>query len=281
MELVSFLEKRSKPFWVWFGFLLVALLGIVDFLTGVELSITLFYLIPIFLVAWFADEGLALALSATSVLVWFITDYLNGLVYSILMIYVWNTLIRLVFFIILSRLLTELRKALKANQESARVDYGTGATSVRYFYELARIEISRHQRSKHPFSLVYLDLDNFKMINDRLGHATGDKVLRVVTECIQRQIRPGDIFARLGGDEFALFLPETGGETVKQAMSRMHSGLVNEMLKNGWVVTFSMGVVTFNQIPKSVDEMIRLADSMMYSVKTNGKNGVRYQVYGG
>jgi len=276
---MAFLEKRSKLFWGAVGFILVVFLGIVDYQTGVEISITLFYLIPIFLLAWFADENLGLVISAASAITWFLADYANGLIYSNIMIYVWNTLIRLGFFIVSSWLLSELRRALKANQESARVDYVTGAASVRYFYELAQIEINRYQRYKHPLTLVYIDLDNFKAINDSQGHITGDKVLRAVTESIQRQIRPVDILARLGGDEFALLLPETGEEEVKPAIDRILSSLVNEMLRNGWAVTFSIGVVTYNQIPKSVDEMVKLADGVMYSVKTGDKNGVRYHVH--
>jgi diguanylate cyclase (GGDEF)-like protein len=279
MQRMSFLEKRSKPFWGAVGFVLVVILGIVDYETGFELSVTLFYLIPIFLVSWFADANLGLVISAISVITWFLTDYANGLFYSNSMIYVWNTLIRLGFFMISSRLLTELRKVLRANQESARVDYVTGAKSVRYFYELAQIEISRFQRYKHPLTLVYIDLDDFKAVNDRLGHTTGDKVLRAVAESVQRQIRPADIIARLGGDEFALLMPETGEEEARLAIARIHSSLVYEMLKNGWMVTFSVGVVTFNQLPKSVDEMVKLADSVMYSVKTGTKNGVRYHVF--
>lgn len=274
-------EKRGKWFWGVLGFVLVTFMGIVDYWTGFELSITLFYLIPIFLVAWFADENLALVISAASAITWFTTDFASGLIYSNVTIYVWNTLIRLGFFIILSRLLSELRRALRTNQESARVDYVTGALSVRYFYELAQKEISRQHRYKHPLTLVYIDLDNFKAINDRLGHITGDKVLRVVTETIQRQIRPTDILARLGGDEFALLLPETGEEEVKQVMGRIQISLVNEMLRNSWVVTFSIGVVTYHQLPTSVDEMVKLVDNVMYSVKTTTKNGVCYQVFAG
>ena len=279
MRIIHFLEKRSKLFWGIVGFILVAFFGMVDYETGVELSITLFYLIPILLVAWFADEKLGLVISALSALTWFITDFANGLVYSNIMIYVWNTLIRLGFFIIANRLLTELRNALRVNQKSARIDFLTGAATGRYFYELAQIEISRYQRNKHPLTLVYIDLDDFKEINDRLGHITGDKVLRAVIEGIQRQIRPTDILGRLGGDEFALLMPETGEYGAKQAISRIHSGLVKEMLRNGWMVTFSIGVVTYLKVPKSVDEMVKIADSVMYSVKTNTKNGVCFHAF--
>ncbi len=146
---------------------------------------------------------------------------------------------------------------------------------------MARIEISRSQRYGLPLSLAYIDLDNFKAVNDRLGHSAGDKVLRDLTEAVCRQIRPSDTFARLGGDEFALLMPETGPEAAERIVDRLHSSLEDEMLKNGWMVTFSLGVVTYKEVPKTVDEMVKIADSAMYTVKAGGKNGVNYCVYAG
>jgi diguanylate cyclase (GGDEF)-like protein len=281
MDPTSFFEKRSKYFWGITGLLLVISIGFIDYITGYELSFSLFYLAPILLITWFGGRRLGLMVSALSAIAWFNADFLSGNRYSNSSIYLWNTLIRLGFFVVVTWLLSALQRAYKINQELARTDYVTGAVSVRYFYELARIEVDRFRRYKHPFSMVYIDLDDFKAINDRLGHITGDKLLRVITENIHRQIRPTDILARLGGDEFALLLPETGDEDVKQFISRMHSNLTHEMLRKGWMVTFSIGVVTYNQIPKTVDEMVKLADSAMYSVKANKKNGVRYRVYDG
>jgi diguanylate cyclase (GGDEF)-like protein len=161
----------------------------------------------------------------------------------------------------------------------ARTDYVTGAVSIRYFYELMQIEMNRAKRYGRPFTLAYIDLDNFKAVNDRLGHSTGDRVLRAVTEAICRQVRPVDRVARLGGDEFALLLPETDDEAAKTVINRIHASLVDEMLRNGWMVTFSMGVVTFREIPKTVDDVVKMADDLMYSVKDTGKNGVNYSIY--
>ena len=281
MNLISFLNKRSKILWGSTGFLLVILLGLVDYLTGYELSFSLFYLIPISLVAWFGGKKLGLLISAASAIAWFSADFLSGDRYLNPSLYVWNTLIRLGFFLVVTFLLSALQQAYQFNQELARTDYVTGANSVRHFYELTRIESVRFRRYQHPFSLVYIDLDNFKAINDRLGHITGDKLLRVLVENIQQQVRPMDVLARVGGDEFVLLLPETGVGQIKLSIDRVHSSLAKEMLRKGWMGTLSMGVVTFNQLPASVDEMIRLADAAMYSVKTSGKNGVCYRVYPG
>jgi diguanylate cyclase (GGDEF)-like protein len=281
MDAVSFFEKRSKSFWVSVGFAFVFMLGIIDYFTGYEVSFSLFYLIPIFTVVWFTDGRMGLLLSSASALVWFIADYSAGLTYSHPSVYIWNTIIRLGFFSVVSILGSNLKKSYKLNLELVRSDYVTGAVSIRYFYELAQIEISRFQRYHRSFALAYIDLDDFKSINDRLGHSVGDRVLRVVTDSIRQQIRPSDTLARLGGDEFALLMPETSEDAAKLVISRLHSSLANEMLKNGWMVTFSVGVVICNETPKSVDDIVKIADDTMYSVKSTSKNGVNYRVYAG
>jgi len=281
MDATSFFEKRSKPFWVSTGLAFVIILGIIDYFTGYEVSFSLFYLIPIFTVVWFTDGRMGLLLSSASALVWFIADYSAGLSYSHPSVYIWNTIIRMGFFSVVSILGSNLKKSYKLNQELARSDYVTGAVSIRYFYELAQIEISRFQRYHRPFALAYIDLDDFKSINDRLGHSVGDRVLRSVTDSVRQQIRPSDTLARLGGDEFALLMPETSEEAAKLVISRLHSSLANEMLKNGWMVTFSVGVVICNETPKSVDDIVKIADDTMYSVKSTSKNDVSYRVYAG
>jgi diguanylate cyclase (GGDEF)-like protein len=281
MNAALFFEKRSKAFWVILGVALVITIGIIDYISGFEVSVSLFYLLPIFLVVWYTDGQMGLVLSFASAIAWFIADFSAGLTYTHPSIYLWNVFLRLAFYCVVTWLSSTLKKTYKLNQELARTDYVTGAISIRYFYELAQIEMSRSQRYQRPFTLAYIDLDNFKSINDHLGHSTGDRVLRAVAEGMQRQIRPSDIFTRLGGDEFALLMPETGGDAAKTVTTRIHSDLMNEMLRNGWLVTFSVGVVTYNEVPKSVDEAVRIADATMYSVKTSSKNGVNYRILPG
>ena len=281
MSAAAFLEKRSKPFWVALGIAFIVVLGIVDYITGYEVSFSLFYLIPISLVVWYTDGRMGLVLSVTSTMAWFIADYSAGLSYSNPSIYIWNSLLRLGFYFVVTWLGSTLKKTYKTNQELARIDYVTGAASVHFFYELAKLEINRSQRYRHPFTFAYIDLDDFKAINDRLGHSTGDRVLRAVADSVHRQVRPTDTLARLGGDEFGLLMPETCGDAAKTVMNRLHSSLANEMLRNGWMVTFSVGVVTYDEAPKTVDDMVKIADSAMYCVKAASKNGVYYQIYRG
>jgi diguanylate cyclase (GGDEF)-like protein len=279
MRAATFLEKHNRLLWGVIGAILVIIFGLLDYLTGYEINFALFYLIPIFLASWFAGGQMGLIISANSAIAWFIADYSTGLSYSHSSIFVWNVLIRLGFYTVVAWLSAALRKSNQANLDLARTDFITGAVSARYFYDLAQLEIGRFRRYKRPFTFVYIDIDNFKTVNDRLGHSTGDRVLRAVTEIIQRQIRPIDILARLGGDEFALLLPETEEDGARQVIFRIHRALTDEMLRNDWMLTFSVGVVTYKREPKSVDEMVRMADKVMYSIKMDKKNGVGFDVY--
>ncbi len=280
MNAAAFFEKRSRSFWVIAGVVCVIILGIIDYVSGVEINISPFYLLPIFMVVWYTNGQMGLVLSFASTIAWFIADYSAGLRYSNPSIYVWNALLRLSFYLVVTWLGTALKKTYKTNQELIRTDTVTGAVTRRYFYELAQVELSRSRRYRRPCTLAYIDMDDFKAINDRLGHSAGDRVLREFTDGIRQQIRPTDTLARLGGDEFVLLMPETESEAAKAVINRIHSNLMNEMLRDGWMVTFSVGVVTFKEIPKSVDEMIKMADSAMYCVKVASKNGVYYQIYG-
>jgi diguanylate cyclase (GGDEF)-like protein len=281
MNWAFFLEKRSRVFWVTTGIIFVIFLGIIDYFSGYELSFSLFYLLPIFMVVWFVDRRMGLVLSFASAIAWFIADYSAGLSYAHPSIYVWNTLLRLGFYVVVTALGSTLKRTYQINQELVRTDYVTGATSIRYFYELAQSEIVRSQRYQHPFTLAYIDLDNFKAINDRLGHSTGDQVLRTLTNCVRQQVRPTDTVARLGGDEFALLMPETDRKAAEMGIGRLCSCLADEMIKNTWPVTFSIGVVTYHEVPESVDDMVKIADAAMYTVKSTTKNGVSYLTYPG
>jgi diguanylate cyclase (GGDEF)-like protein len=212
-------------------------------------------------------------------LVWLVADVASGNLYSYPLVPVWNTLIRFIFFIITTLLISELRKAKEREGELARLDYLTGAVNSRFFYELAQREIDRSQRYQHPFTLAYIDLDNFKAVNDQFGHATGDQILRTLVSSARGFIRKTDTFARLGGDEFVLLMPETSQESAQSVISRLQSGLLEEMRQNNCPVTFSIGVLTCQAAPPTPNELVKMADNLMYSVKNDGKNAVKYATY--
>ena len=176
--------------------------------------------------------------------VWLGADVATGHSYAYPLIPIWNTFIRLAFFVIITLLLSALRRSTEREREFARVDNLTGAVNPRFFYDVAQMEIDRFQRYKHPFTLAYIDLDNFKTVNDQFGHSAGDQVLRKVVSSAKKYLRKIDVIARLGGDEFALLLPETNEESARVALSKVQNGLLEEMRQGKWPITFSIGVLT-------------------------------------
>ncbi|MCK7512332.1 MAG: GGDEF domain-containing protein [Desulfobacterales bacterium] len=185
--------------------------------------------------------------SLVSACAWIVADLLDGHPYSNILIPVWNTLIRFSFFVIITLLLSSFKISMEREKELSRIDYLTGAVNTRLFYELAQAEIDRFHRYEHPFTLAYIDLDNFKSVNDQFGHSTGDQVLRTVVNSARKYLRKTDVLARLGGDEFALLLSETDQESARVAISNIQSKLSEEMRQNNWPVTFSIGVLTCNR----------------------------------
>jgi diguanylate cyclase (GGDEF)-like protein len=172
-------------------------------------------------------------------------------------------------------------QALKREREVARLDDLTGAANRRYFFEMAQIELDRSQRYKHPFNIVYIDIDDFKNVNDQWGHEVGDQLLRAVVQLVQRHVRKTDFLARFGGDEFVLLLPETDQAAAQITVSKLRSALLDKMRYYNWPATFSIGVLTCIDVHLGLDELIREADNLMYSVKKNGKNGIAYAVHSG
>jgi len=168
----------------------------------------------------------------------------------------------------------KLKEALTRERSAARVDFLTGILNRRGFYEIAGSESQRSRRYKRPLSLVYVDLDNFKGVNDSMGHDAGDELLTEVAAVIHSEVRGTDTVGRLGGDEFAVLLPETDQEQGRIVVDKVQKQLLEAMQQKNWPVTFSIGLISFQTPPESIDEMVRGADKVMYSVKLKGKNSV-------
>jgi diguanylate cyclase (GGDEF)-like protein/PAS domain S-box-containing protein len=167
----------------------------------------------------------------------------------------------------------KIREALQREKLTARQDTLTKVANRRAFFEIANAERGRACRYGRPLTLAYLDVDNFKGINDRLGHASGDDLLVEVSRILRDNVRASDAVARLGGDEFALLFPETDAAGAEAALCNLQKRLADAMQAADWPVTFSIGAAVF-ACPESVDEMIRAADEMMYAVKKAGKNNI-------
>lgn len=280
MALLSKLEKKEPTFWLKVGGVGVAIVGVADSLTGNELSFSLFYLIPVVLVTWFAGRSLGLVVSVVAAATWLGVDSLAGSSNSQLIIRLWNAAVRLGFFVVITLLLPAL-KELEREKELARVDHLTRAANRRRFHEAVQAELDRSVRYKRPFTIGYFDLDGFKSVNDKFGHRTGDRVLRAVVNRGKTKLRRTDLLARLGGDEFAILLPEIDQDSAKIIIPMIQDQLLDEMQGNGWPVSFSFGALTYQNGATTTEELIRRADELMYSVKNKGKNGIAYGTYAG
>jgi diguanylate cyclase (GGDEF)-like protein/PAS domain S-box-containing protein len=176
----------------------------------------------------------------------------------------------------IKRLQSELQLALEKEQKLARLDSLTHIANRRAFYEFAEKEKDRSLRHHLAFTLAYIDLDNFKLVNDRFGHDTGDQLLKMVASNIKNSVRSSDMLARLGGDEFGVILPETAQPVARKMITRLIDQLGQRMAENQWPVTFSVGVLTCNNGHIDVEELMRKVDSLMYQIKHRGKNAVKY-----
>jgi diguanylate cyclase (GGDEF)-like protein len=274
------LENRSPVFWLVAGLISVGVLAALDWLTGNEITFSLFYLIPIVWVTWTVNSSAGLLLSILSTLMLLGTERAAGHIYSHPIIYFWNTLIRASFFVIITYLVAELHKAQREERLAARTDYVTGVVNARYFNELLQMEVERIRRYPHPITVVFIDVDNFKLVNDLFGHRMGDEVLRLIAGELKAQLRSTDCIARLGGDEFALLLPSARQADAEVVVSKVHTHLRAEMRRRNLPVTFSMGAVTCVVTPYSAEQIINMADELMYEVKNSTKDDVRFTTWG-
>lgn len=272
-------NDQKNPFiWISTNVLINIGIGIIDFKLGREFSFSIFYLMPIIFVTLAFGRNVGFVFCIIAAGTWFTVDQLSNAAYSHPMIGYWNAIMRLGFFVIVTWLLPAFQE-LEHEKQISRIDYLTGIANRRYFFELLQAELNRSQRYKHTFTIVYIDIDGFKSVNDLHGHLTGDKLLCTFVNRAKKLLRNTDIIARLGGDEFILLLPEMGKDIAKVTVAKIQPELLREMRINGWPVTFSIGVLSYQCGDISAEELVKCADKLMYSIKNKNKNAIAYGNY--
>lgn len=278
-NIIKFFEKQPAGEMSCLVFGLIGMIGYMDYATGYEVGITAFYLVPISLAAYFIGQRAGIAASLFSVATWFICDDLTG-PSRWLAIQAWDGLARLIFFGIVALSLSALRRAYEVERQAARTDHLTSTLNSRSFTDALTTELSRVKRYNRAFTVAYLDIDNFKAVNDRYGHAVGDELLRAAVQILKSQLRQTDVIARMGGDEFALLLPETEAQAAAATMEKVRNAFLSDIsrVRGGELVSLSIGVLTCVNPPSSVHDLIRMADELMYEAKRSGKNAIRHKV---
>jgi diguanylate cyclase (GGDEF)-like protein len=239
-------------------------------------NMAVLFLVPVSFAAWFLAPfmGWITALLSTLVMLFFDVRHHGD---SAATIY-WNAVLNLGMFSFFVFVFAEVRALYQREQALSSHDPLTGLLNRRAFTSIVSMENERIKRHHHPLTLAYIDLDNFKLVNDDHGHAAGDALLRNVAQAIKTAMRSTDFVARLGGDEFAILLPETDSAAARAVMEKLQEKLLSAAREVNYPLTFSIGTVTFENGSESPAEMINLADSTMYSVKQRGKNGVAYKI---
>lgn len=268
-------EKIHRLFLIITGGILLVAIPALDYLSGREISFSLFYLIPITIFAWVVSNDFGIAIAILCAVIWMMVEVISGITYSNSMIHLWNAVIRLGFFLLPVLLL----RLLEQERRLSRTDPLTGACNNRFFIELLQREIDRSIRYENPFTVAFIDTDDFKIINDTFGHTFGDAALQAIVSIMKKHLRKTDLIARVGGDEFAILLPETDSAAAQSAIGNMASKMVDELNEMKYPITFSIGVLTFTAPSLSADEVLGVTDKMMYLVKNNGKNDIRYEIY--
>jgi diguanylate cyclase (GGDEF)-like protein len=260
--------------------LAIATIGWIDYVSGVELRVYPLYFLPISLLAWRLNRIDAAVAAVVSAGTWLGSNLLAGLSYSSPVYWVANTIVHAASFATVGVLIATLRAAVTRERQFGCTDALTGLLNTRAFYGETEAILALCRRKGRPVTMAYVDLDDFKDVNDTLGHRAGDELLRTVAETLRQSTRPSDLCARLGGDEFAVLLPELDAAAAAVPLERLRSRLSQAAASTRRPVSASIGAVTFPTVPDSVDAMVVAADAQMYRAKAAGKNQVHLVVAG-
>ncbi len=274
---VEELTKNEKILVVIFSFLFslgIFLFNILIFEKDAIFST--FYILPIIIGAWFIGLEYGIFLSTFCLFEYSILFiYYQVDSFSITAYFISFTPKLVVYFFIVF-ILVRLKTSLKAERQLARVDSLTRIGNRKSLFERVELEMNNLRRYNKIFALVYLDIDDFKKINDSFGHVEGDRILKTFANRVNNTIRKNDALFRVGGDEFILILPQTNLEQSKIVMSKIKSSLnePDELSKS--FPTVSAGIGIFTAYIENIEDVVLYVDKLMYKVKKSGKNNFDY-----
>jgi diguanylate cyclase (GGDEF)-like protein len=264
----------------------LAFVGLLDYVTGPWLSFALFYVLPVLAAAWWLGRGPALLASLTAGIAWFEAEAWGhrGEPTRTLM---WNSMSRLVMLVAMAAMVVRIRddrrrlkemnarlsELLHGAEKLARTDALTGLPNRRAFIERLSAELAHAKRNQGPVCIAYLDIDNFKRLNDERGHVEGDQFLKKIAQAIRDTVRGSDVAARLGGDEFAVLFTDAKRASVEPLAHRLLARM--RALGQRYPeldVGASVGMAWFESAPEGPEQLLDRADGAMYEAKSAGKH---------
>jgi diguanylate cyclase (GGDEF)-like protein len=245
------------------AFLFFVITAVADFLTGPELNLAIFYLLPIALVSWFIGCRAGVYFCLLCAATWFTANLKWSTAYSHYLIPYWNLFTRFGFYATIAILLAKVRSLLHTEADLARRDFLTGLPNNRGFYELAALEMKRPLFADQPLTLAYVDIDGLKWINSRLGPVAGDQALCTIAQTLMESMPRKELVARVGGTVFALLLPNTSADLALYILADVLANLKGRRQASGQPMTFYLSAVTYLQSPKNVGELLYEAERVL------------------
>jgi diguanylate cyclase (GGDEF)-like protein len=266
-QIGEYLSQLSKAAALGIGLLLLTNITLADLLVGPAVTLALFFLIPVGLVTWRCGLRAGGAVAV-----------LGGLLAYALapIVPLWTGASHLGLFGAVAYGVSVLESTL----QWIRTDYLTGLNNARGLSEMADRELHRAIRTGRTLTIASLDLDDFKLVNERMGRSGGDAVLQLVAHTVAKATRRGDILSRIGTDEFVFVFPETDFFGAAVAIQNIRKALAHSLAERQWNITFSFGVATFQTAPDSIQEAIRHAEELLQSGKKGGRNTTVHRLIG-
>ncbi len=211
------------------------------------------------------DSQLPVIIGFVVALVWSLSERLISPMDFPIATFVLNTFTRGVTFSVIGRVVSRLWR----EREYGRKDFLTDLTNRAEWLEKFEYEQLRSERSGKPYSLLYIDIDRFKQLNDSNGHLLGDTALKKVADILKNDSRKMDTVARIGGDEFAVLFPETDAQACEFLLNRIKLSSDHEFEKCGWDISLSIGHITETGKARGIQDILDEVDAMMYAVKNS------------
>lgn len=229
-----------------------------DAAAGPTVSLASFFFVPVAVVSWFAGSarGGALAVLAAAA----VAAKAAGQEPAVVVL---SSGFHAAAGVALAALVSGLNRAFS----DTRTDAVTGLASEDVFKEVLGLELRRSRRYHRPFTVVGLDVDGFRAVNERFGHSVGDALLRSVASLLRRSVRATDLVCRLGDDDFVVLLPETGNEAAGGALRKIAGVLEAAAAKTPWAATFSLGAVTFAEAPETAQAVLERVEGVTLMAK--------------
>ena len=255
----------------------ILIVGALDYFTGADIQILSLYLVPLGYAGWNFGRIGSITIALLGTIVWLVIFYLSGAHYQHGFMVI-NFLTQGTAFLTFTILTDKLAALLQKSIYISRTDFLTGLNNRQSFTEQASTLLSLCKRHARPVALAYIDLDNFKNVNDMMGHDRGDNLLKIFGKLISESLRASDIPARLGGDEFVILLPETNSENATLLLENILKKLEQTTEFQKYGLSASIGVAVDETASYDIQTLLTLADRNMYTVKKNGKNQVKTEV---